>query len=96
MVSEISIPLRSGVSITRGAATETERKPAVVIGRVDHEHVTLERVLPEGAARPEGEEAPLSGEHHVAQLVGADVLVADEGHASHADRLVLDDDELDR
>ena len=41
----------------------------VVIGRVDHEHVALEDVLPERAARAEGEEAALAGEHDVAQLV---------------------------
>ena len=89
------MPLRSGVSITRGVADLHRQEALVVVEGVDHEDVALEGVLPERAARAEREEAALPGEHHLAQLGVGDVLVADEGDAPHGDRLVLDDRELD-
>ncbi len=68
---------------------------AVVVERVDHQHVALEGVLAERAARAEVEEVGLPGDHHVAQLGVGDVVVADEGDAPDGDRIVLLDGELD-
>ncbi len=67
----------------------------VVVRRVDHQDVALERILTEWPARTEREESTLPGEHDVAQFGVGDVLVADEADASDADLLVLFDGELD-
>ena len=89
MVIDTSMPLLSGVSITRGVLIEHREKPAIVVERADHRDVALERVLPERPARAEGEEAGVAGEHQRAQLVARQMLVADEGDAADADLLVL-------
>jgi hypothetical protein len=55
----------------------------------DHRDVALERVLAKGAARAEGEEPGVAGEHQRAQIFRRLVVVADEGDAADADLLVL-------
>ena len=57
---------------------------AVVVERADHRDVAFEGVLAERAARAEGEEPRVAGEHQRAQLFGRDVLVADERDAPDA------------
>src|SRR5690606_7459578 len=56
-------------------------KAAVVVVGAEHQHVALERVLPEAPSGAELEEARLSGDHDVAQIRLVDVMVADERDA---------------
>ena len=78
------MPLRSGVSMTRGVADLHVHVALVVVEGVDDEDVALEDVLPERAAGAEREEAALPGEHDVAELGVGDVVVADERDAPDA------------
>ncbi len=98
-------PLGDGDGDLDAAAVRREHHPrgrhlhgeeaAIVVEGVDHQHVPLEGVLAERAARAEVEEVGGAGDHHVAQLAVGDVIVADEGDAADGDRVVLLDGELD-